>query len=37
LPGLASGGFYDKIGTYRSSSGYGPINVTWSGIQFWRK
>src|SRR5207244_1305478 len=33
----ASGGFYDKIGTYRSSSGNGPISVTWSGIKFWRK
>ena len=30
-----SGGFYDKIGTYRTSSGYGPITVEWSGVQFW--
>ena len=33
----SSGGFYDKFGTYRSSSGNGPISLTWSGIKFWRK
>ncbi len=29
--------FYDKLGAYRTSSGHGPISVTWSGIRFWRK
>jgi hypothetical protein len=32
-----SGSYYDKFGAYRTSSGNGPITVTWSGIQFWRK
>ena len=32
-----SGNFYDKLGTYRTSSGAGPITVVWSGIKFWRK
>ena len=30
-------GYYDKFGAYRTSSGKGPISVTWSGIRFWRK
>src|SRR5438445_674551 len=32
-----SGSYYDKFGTYRTASGAGPINVTWSGIKFWHK
>jgi hypothetical protein len=28
---------YDKFGTYRTDSGYGPIKATWSGIKFWYK
>jgi hypothetical protein len=32
-----SGSYYDKFGAYRTSSGNGPITVTWSGIQFWQK
>jgi hypothetical protein len=32
-----SGDFYDKFGAYRTASGKGPINVVWSGIQFWHK
>lgn len=32
-----SGGYYDKFGAYRTESGAGPADVTWSGIQFWRK
>jgi hypothetical protein len=31
------GSFYDKFGTYRTASGSGPIQATWSGVQFWRK
>lgn len=31
----SSGGYYDKLGAYRTASGTGPINVVWSGIQFW--
>jgi hypothetical protein len=31
------GSFYDKFGTYRTDSGSGPIQATWSGVQFWRK
>jgi hypothetical protein len=31
------GSFYDKLGAYRSASGHGPITVTWSNVQFWRK
>jgi len=30
-------GYYDKLGSYRTSSGQGPITVVWSGIRFWRK
>jgi len=30
-------GYYDKFGSYRTSSGRGPITVVWSGIRFWRK
>ncbi|NED49116.1 hypothetical protein [Amycolatopsis sp. SID8362] len=33
----ASGSYYDKIGSYRTSSGAGPITVQWSGVKFWRK
>jgi hypothetical protein len=32
-----SGGFYDKLGAYRTSSGQGPATVEWSDIRFWRK
>ncbi len=32
-----SGGYYDKLGAYRTNSGAGPATVVWSGIQFWRK
>lgn len=27
---------YDKFGTYRTVSGYGPIKATWSSVQFWK-
>ena len=30
-----SGSFYDKIGTYRTSSGSGPITATWSNLAFY--
>lgn len=29
------GSFYDKIGTYTTDSGAGPIDVTWSNVGFW--
>lgn len=29
------GSFYDKCGTYTTDSGSGPIDVTWSDVQFW--
>ncbi|XWX00588.1 hypothetical protein V2A60_008609 [Cordyceps javanica] len=29
------GSFYDKIGTYTTDSGAGPIDVTWSNVAFW--
>jgi hypothetical protein len=32
-----AGSYYDKIGAYRTSSGTGPITVTWSNVQFWSK
>ena len=32
-----SGSYYDKFGAYRTSSGKGPITVTWSNVQFWSK
>ncbi|WP_329059376.1 hypothetical protein [Amycolatopsis sp. NBC_01480] len=32
-----SGSYYDKIGSYRTSSGAGPITVQWSGVKFWTK
>ena len=32
-----SGGFYDKIGAYRTASGQGPATVEWSGLRFWRR
>jgi hypothetical protein len=31
------GNFYDKFGSYRTSSGHGPITVQWSGIKFWHR
>ncbi len=31
------GSYYDKFGSYRTSSGAGPITVTWSGVEFWHK
>lgn len=33
----ASGSYYDKFGSYRTSSGAGPITVQWSGVKFWHK
>jgi hypothetical protein len=33
----ASGSYYDKFGSYRTSSGAGPVTVTWSGVKFWHK
>ncbi|HEX3783469.1 MAG TPA: hypothetical protein VHX38_27715 [Pseudonocardiaceae bacterium] len=30
-----SGSFYDKIGTYRTSSGSGPITAEWSNLSFY--
>jgi hypothetical protein len=29
--------WYDKLGAYRTSSGYGPATMYWSSIRFWRK
>jgi hypothetical protein len=29
--------WYDKIGTYRTGSGKGPITATWSNLRFWKK
>ncbi|MFC4079067.1 hypothetical protein [Amycolatopsis samaneae] len=31
------GSYYDKFGTYRTSSGAGPITAEWSDIRFWHK
>jgi hypothetical protein len=31
------GGYYDKFGSYRTASGAGPVNVTWSGVSFWQR
>ncbi|MEU8636208.1 hypothetical protein AB0C38_28930 [Amycolatopsis sp. NPDC048633] len=31
------GSYYDKFGSYRTSSGAGPITVQWSGVKFWHK
>jgi len=31
------GSFYDKIGTYATASGHGPITVQWSNLQFWHQ
>ena len=28
---------YDKIGAYRTNSGYGPVHVYWSSVKFWYK
>jgi hypothetical protein len=28
---------YDKFGTYRTSTGQGPVTATWSSIHFWKK
>jgi len=33
----ARGGYYDKFGSYRTASGAGPIDVTWSAVSFWQK
>lgn len=32
-----SGEFYDKIGTYQTSSGHGAITVAWSNVHFWHQ
>ena len=32
-----AGSYYDKLGTYRTSSGKGPVQATWSSIRFWQK
>jgi hypothetical protein len=32
-----AGAYYDKLGAYRTASGYGPVSVTWSNIRFWQK
>jgi hypothetical protein len=32
-----SGDYYHKFGTYRTSSGAGPVTATWSSIKFWKK
>jgi len=29
--------YYHKFGTYRTSSGKGPITATWTNIKFWKK
>ena len=31
------GSFYDKLGAYTTNSGTGPIDVTWSDVQFWHR
>jgi hypothetical protein len=31
------GPWYDKVGAYRTASGRGPVNVTWTNIRFWEK
>ena len=31
------GSFYDKYGAYATSSGSGPIEVTWSDVAFWTR
>lgn len=33
----AVGRYYDKLGTYRTRSGNGPITVTWSNLRFWKR
>ncbi|MFI1016181.1 hypothetical protein [Streptomyces sp. NPDC020965] len=33
----ASGSYYDKLGAYRTASGYGPVKVTWGGVKMWTK
>jgi len=32
-----SGGFYDKIGAYATSTGNGPVTVQWSNLQFFHQ
>jgi hypothetical protein len=32
-----AGSYYDKLGTYRTGSGQGPVSATWSSIRFWQK
>jgi len=29
--------YYDKLGAYRTSSGQGPVSVSWSSVRFWYK
>ena len=31
------GTFYDKIGSYRTASGSGPLTVQWSNLHFWHQ
>ena len=31
------GSFYDKVGSYATSTGHGPITVVWSNLQFWHQ
>lgn len=31
------GSFYDKIGAYTTDSGKGPLDVTWTNVQFWHR
>ncbi|CEJ81152.1 hypothetical protein VHEMI01297 [[Torrubiella] hemipterigena] len=33
--GAPDGNFYDKYGAYTTNSGTGPIDVTWTNVQFW--
>ncbi len=32
-----AGAYYDKLGTYRTASGQGPVSATWTSIRFWQK
>jgi len=29
--------WYDKLGAYRTASGYGPATVSWTNVKFWYK
>lgn len=31
------GGFYDKVGAYRTDSGQGPATAVRSGVRSWRR